>query len=263
VTGQPPAPLATCLAELRRRRLLPDSCVAAFAAGSHVLGWENASSDFDLYIISTERWRSDSATAATVALQPNTVLSEMTFVDRRRWDIEYWLDSQVDQLMRTVSWREYDTRAATADLMTWHELSFLERLAYGAAVTGEEWLAPRRRAVEESALRSVVVNRSLRLLDSALEDAIGQLASGDVDSAVLSARQAFGQAIDALLASEDLGSLRGKWRARQFRRSSQRVLSFEEYWAVETMRTFDPADPAGWVTEVVLLCQRISRETGA
>lgn len=246
-----------CLAELRRRDLLPESRVAVFVSGSLVREWGNEKSDLDLFVICGEPWVSGSASAAHVALQPDVILTELTYVGKRRWDVKYWLDAQVDQLAHKVSWAQFDANPSAAALVTWREMDFLERLDYGVALDGSDWLERRRQELDESALRSIVVARHLKLVEVLLEDASGQVAAGDVESAVLSARQAFGHAVDALLASHGQLGQRDKWRARRFRQCKQDTISFDDYWAFETMRSLDPAAPARWVERVVFVCRQL------
>ena len=39
-----------------------------------------------------------------------------------------------------------------------------------------------------------------------------------------------------------------------------RQLPYEDYWAIETMRDFDPEDPRDWVTRIVQQCRDLSIE---
>ncbi|MFD0884807.1 hypothetical protein ACFQ08_09630 [Streptosporangium algeriense] len=248
------------LAELAARGLLPEDHRAVYLAGSLVRGWGNSGSDLDVYVVSAAPRTAPSTALAPVALTPDHVPVEVVHVDGVRWDIEYWTDSQVDQMFAKVSWEEFDTNHSVADLLTSHEMDFLERLGSAVSVTGEEWLAGRRTQLESSAIRSILVSRALNLSDLFVEDAVGQLKAGDVESAVLSAKLAFGYAVNALHVSCGEFGHSAKWRARRFRQVEQTIMPFEEYWAIETMRGYDPANPAAWVEDVVLACRRISME---
>ncbi|MBK3569769.1 MULTISPECIES: hypothetical protein [unclassified Streptomyces] len=251
-----------CLPELRRRGLLPEPHLAVYVSGSVVRGWGNDTSDLDIYVITERPWEG-SDIGAPVALVPNMVAVEVTHVDKVRWDIEYWLDSQVDQLMDKASWATFDGDPNATALMTsplQHELKFLERLPYAIPLTPAAWLEERRSQVKSSALRSVAASAQLNLADAYIEDAVGQLRASDLESSVLSAKMAFGHAVDALLASHGEVDRSWKWRARKFREVGQSVLGFDEYWSVETMRDYDPDNPARWVEHVVRLCRKISFE---
>jgi hypothetical protein len=37
-------------------------------------------------------------------------------------------------------------------------------------------------------------------------------------------------------------------------------LSFDDYWQLETMRSYDPETPEKWVEEVLRTCQHVSTE---
>jgi hypothetical protein len=250
-------PTSYYLAELGRRELLPQSTMALYLAGSLVRGWGNDASDLDIYVILSDQWDGPSGRRLPVPLVPATVPLEITVVDGRRWEITYWLDAQVDQFLARVSIDGYQGGAGGLEVA---EYAFLERLTYARPLLGADWLAQRRSAVESSSLRSMVIAKHLDGLDNQSEDATGMLAVNDLDSAVLAARDAFGFAVDALLACHgELGYGR-KWRARRVRSIESAVLPFDDYWSLETMRTFDPEDPGAWVTEVLRRCQEIAIE---
>lgn len=249
-----------CLGELTGRGLLPEPRLAVFAGGSLVRGWGNARSDLDIYVIAQERWRGETTELARVALQPGTVPVTALYVGDRRWDLEYWLESQVDELFGKVMEVPAGSDPAGRHL-TDPELQLLERLSHAAPIDGDDWLQRRQEQRAASALGTIMTLRALHYQDIYIEDAVGQLADGDVYSAVLSARLAFRYAIDALLASCGEFGESPKWFARRFQAACPAQLSFDDYWSLETMRTFDPATPEKWVEEVLRMCQRIASET--
>lgn len=121
----------------------------------------------------------------------------------------------------------------------------------------------RRDQVAKSALRAIGVGRNFHAADIYIEDAVGQLKAGDLKSAVLSARGAFGHAVDGLLFS--FGGIDGnmtvnKWRARHLAEIDQDIISFDEYWAIETMRDYADAHAAEWVEKTILACHQICLE---
>lgn len=244
---------------LRDNGILPGSYQSIFVSGSLVRGWGNATSDLDISVVVTEPWHSSIDEITYVALDPDSVPWESTFVDGRRWEIEYWLESQVDQTFAKVSWEQFNGKQAAWKKLSPQEDSFLERFPHSEPIDGAGWLAGRKEQLAGSAHRSVLVTRSLDYMDSFVEDATGQLDVGDLESAVISVKIAFGHAVDALLAGcGQFGSRWPKWRARRFRAADPPVISFEEFWDVETMRDYDPDAPHAWVERVVLLCQRIA-----
>jgi predicted nucleotidyltransferase len=249
---------ARCLDELRSRDLLPDRYECVYATGSIVRGWGNETSDFDLYVITDAPWQSETSDPSPVALFPETIGVEIFHVDGVRWDVEYWTTGQVDQAIAKTSWKEYEEKASIGDLITVFERDFLERLLYAMPVDGAEWLEQRRRQVADSAFRRMIVARALHNVDTVVEDAVGMLRQGDHDSAVLAARLAFTWAVDALTAAHGVMARSTKWQARRLREAEQSVLSYEDYWAIETMRGYDPADPQRWVADVIAACRTIA-----
>lgn len=251
--------LSGVLDGLRKNNVLPESRECVFVTGSIVRGWGNPTSDLDVTVVVTEPWTSSVGNYAKIALTPDTIQYEGAHVDGRRWDIAYWLDTQVDQMFEKLSWENMDNTVGPWHTLSSSEIAVLEKFPYAVAVDGHGWLERRKDELANTAHRSVFASHDLHYADSYIEDAAGLLQVGDLDAAVLAARLAFGHAVDGLCASlGEFGSKWPKWRARRVRNASPAVLSFEEYWAIETMRDLDPANPSAWVEHVVRTCQKIS-----
>lgn len=244
---------------LRSNNFLPSDTIAVFLTGSIVRGWGNATSDLDVHVVVKGQPASTAGEASYVALEPNYLQSERTFVDGRRWDIEYWSLDQVDQLLHKVSWAAYEGLDPLWSTLTVPELSLLERLPYALAADDGSWLAATQQRLSDSAHAVILSGISLRESDGFVEDAAGCLAAGDIHSAVLAAQLAFGHAVDALQAVHgQFGSKWPKWRARRMRLVNSPVLSFDQYWSTATMASFDEENPRAWVEETLATCQRIS-----
>lgn len=250
---------------LHERQLVPDTCLAIYVVGSAARGWNNKRSDVDVCVISNEPWSEPETVGVPVPLQPSMVQWHTFHSDNHGWDLGYWLEDQVDQMLAKVSWAEYDrTRASSDDVLAPREEVFLGRVPTCVPLFGETWVDRRRAELDASAFSSILITRSLGAASMAIEDALGQLENGDLNSAVLSARNAFGHTVDALLA--ELGEYEShipKWRARRFQAADPALLSFPKYWEVETMRDFDPDEPSKWVSKVLTLCQDLSLKIDA
>lgn len=245
---------------LRARHLVPDTCLALYAVGSAARGWSNRRSDLDLCLISTEPWFPPDSVEIPVPLRPSLFRRHTFHADNHVWDLTYWLDDHVEQMLTKISWAEFDqVRASSDDVLAPQEAVFLGRMAMCVPLVGEAWVARRRAEIDVSAFRSILVTRSLGAANLAIEDALGQMEIGDHDSAVLSARIAFDQTVDALLAERgEYESHIPKWRARRFRAADLRTLTFSSYWAIETMREFDHENPSKWISDVLTLCQDLA-----
>jgi hypothetical protein len=106
----------------------------------------------------------------------------------------------------------------------------------------------------------MVAQRSFGTADSLFEDALGMLEVGDSLSAVLAAHEGFGRAIDGLLAAHGQFSPRRKWRAQKMLRGNPRLMSFDAFWAIETMRDFDVDQPETWVRSVIETARELMME---
>ncbi|KMS72078.1 hypothetical protein ACM01_24715 [Streptomyces viridochromogenes] len=247
------------LTPLQECGLVPEGVVAAFVVGSAARGWHNARSDFDIYVVTRAERVSATSRTSTVPLDPAYVRSEVFHRKDRRWEVTYWLERQIGQALSKVSWEAYEGGRVTEEALTRREELLLAHLGTCFPVLGQDWITRTRERLVDSAFRSFVVVRSLGAADDAVEDALGQMEAGDLESATISARMAFGHAIDALLEAEgEYGSHLLKWRPNRFRACAPRALSFDEYWKIETMQGYDPVDPRPWIKNVLTICQDIA-----
>lgn len=247
------------LAQLQGRDLLPADTVAVALVGSLARGWANPESDVDIAVFTSSNRESATATPLSVPLDPGHVTSETFTLGERKWEVVYWLTDQVDQMLNKVSWTQFERNVVAHGLLHPREENLVARLQHGVPLLGEGWLAEAHQRVSDSAFQSFMVTRSLAVSDDAVEDAVGQLEAGALESAVLSARQALDWSVDALLESRgEYLSLIPKWRPQRFRAASPPSLTFERYWELESMQTYDSDDPAAWVHEVLEVCQVIA-----
>ncbi|MFD5483313.1 hypothetical protein [Streptomyces hawaiiensis] len=256
---------------LREQGLLPDTYLCVYAAGSLVRGWGNETSDLDLYVV-TDDGASDEGENGTpaasagvedfhpVALTPDRVPVAVPTLGDRRGDVEYWSAGQLEQLMAKISWEAYRSERDIGATVSQVERDALVKLGHAIALDGVPWLEERQRLLRSSAFGRTIAARGLDLADTFAEDALGQLGSGDAESAVLTAKLAFGYAADALLAHHGEYGTTAKWRSKRYRAAAPTVLPFEPYWRIETMRDYDPDDPGRWIEDVIGCVRRISME---
>ena len=250
-----------CLTELERHGLVPPSYESIYASGSLVRGWGNERSDSDVYVIVTEPRESETAQIDSVALHPDSLPVESFYADDgRRWDVEYWLETQIDQLFAKIAPDTLASIQPAAKRMMDAEVAFLERISYAAPIAKEEWLEDRKRELAGLPLTAMRALRALHMLDIYTEDVVGQLKADDVRSAVLTVKLALRYAVDALLASHGEFGESPKWIARRYLAADPSEVSFDDWCALETMRSYDPEAPERWVEEVLTTCQKIASE---
>ncbi|MEU3536296.1 MULTISPECIES: hypothetical protein [Streptomyces] len=244
---------------LRDRGLIPGDTLAVSLVGSVAHGWHNERSDYDFYVVTGREPEFADASSITMPLNPPRVRSRSFYLGERRWEVTYWLDGHYDQMLAKVSRDEYNRGVAPARVLAAREELALGRLDSCVILAGEPWFEARRAQVAGSAFRSFMIARSLGASDNCVEDALGQMKSGNLESATLSARAALGSSVDALLEGlGQFGSQAPKWRPQRFRAARPDALSFEDYWALETMRDYDPEDPRPWINQVLTICQDIA-----
>jgi hypothetical protein len=239
----------TALADLGANGLLPAAVRAVFITGSVTRGWANPASDVDVYVVSADdTWTGTGA--LHVPLRPDVVPTATTVLGGRRWELKYWLDDQIRQVLDKMSWSSIGSRPV-ADLLGKTEVGLLARICTCVPITGADWVARVRGEIQASPFQAVLVAESATAARFAMEDAAGQAAAADLESAVLSARLAFGHAVDALLLQRGELDRSPKWRARRMRGVAPPELSFTAYWEVESMTGLDPAAPRDWVGDVL------------
>jgi len=244
---------------LREQELLPVNVLAVMLVGSRARGWDNDKSDFDIYVVTDRIWTSDSSASRSIPLNPPVIGSETFYTSDERWEVTYWQDAQVGQILSKVSWAEFGREQAAGQVLSVGEEIFLDRLPHCRVLVGPAWVEARRTELATSAFRSFVVARSLSAADDSTEDALGLLEAGQLESSVLAARKALGHIVDALLEQcGEYGSHSPKWRPQRFGAANPAGFTFAEYWRLETMQDLDPDDPGRWVREVLTLCQDLS-----
>ncbi|QCW77550.1 hypothetical protein EQG64_08960 [Streptomyces sp. S6] len=102
------AGLTGCLEEMDRRGLIPDGCLAVCCVGPAARGWADEGGTYDFHVVSTGPWTGEGARALPVGLDPAEVPSVALSVAGRRWEITYWLESQVRQVLAKVTRERFE-----------------------------------------------------------------------------------------------------------------------------------------------------------
>jgi hypothetical protein len=234
----------------------PARIVCLFASGSTVLGRAHARSDLDLYVVGEEP--APPAEARLVMLpfaQPVPVV--FTVIDEVDVELQFWRESAIDALVERVS-----AAAAGQSRLSPAEISFFHRLLTGRPLGGSSWLLRRRRALLGAGLREVVADAAAREAESYVQDCEGLLSVGDLPSATLCARKAFGRAVDAALARAGDLSASERWRARRVAEHGLEALSWEQYWTLESMAGFRRDDASAWIEEVLAAVRALLEGAG-
>ncbi|MFI0796864.1 PqqD family protein [Micromonospora rubida] len=261
VAGSVPAvDPATVRAALADNGLIPEPCSAVLLAGSVARGWQHARSDADLYVTSEDPWTGTSDGFNPVALVPDRVPTATCYAGDLRLEVRYWTEDQVNQMFDKVTWARFKETDNTGELLSEYEITFLGRLIDPIVLHGADWLGRRREELDASAYRSMLTLRALNDADSLVEDTLGLLESGDVPAAVLASQAALASAADALSYRDRQYGTEEKWRARRVAAIDVAALPFDRYWALVTMRDFDPSEPERWVESVLELCRTVAME---
>ncbi|UTT39882.1 hypothetical protein NMP99_00755 [Glutamicibacter mishrai] len=236
-----------------------DSCIGSFAAGSIIQGWGNRDSDIDIYLIveslPPDYSLDDVHTSRGIQGDVHVTSKELF---GRKTDIEVWTIDQVMSVLDKMNVGESEYSSSLLLGFNYFELDFMEKLNHGRAIAGSLTVDQLKRKLKSSAWRDLLIEQALHLSDIYLEDALGQLDASDLRSAILSAKLAFGHSVDAVCINSGQIGHSPKWRAKRMETISDSCMSFEDYWAIETMASYSPEQGERWATEVIRMCRKIS-----
>lgn len=235
---------------LRDGGLLPGDTLAALLVGSAARNRSHQASDIDV-LVATEQTPGAGTLRLTRSRAGDYLVGAVAEFGGRTVEVHYWSQPQVDALLAAASWEAFDDPLPGAEAFSVKERQFVDRLSTAQVLTGAPWHQVCHALLNDSAFGPLGIRYSLDAADAVLGKARGLLRSGDIQAAVLAAKDVFDHTVDALLlGAGELGPLR-KWRARQFHDAAPRLpIDFDTYWALETMRDFDPRDPGDWVGRV-------------
>ena len=252
----------TVLTAMVGRGLLPEDPRAVYLTGSRARGWSTEASDIDVVVVSPEPWSPSDGCGNPVGWGAARIQHAKTAISGRPYDVEYWTEGQVADLLAKVSWDAYEPGRGLERQFMLYEVNFLDRLENAVSIHGGDIVERWREAARDSAFKAMRAAFWRHDAVNYCDDAQGQLAAGDVHSATLSARLAFECSVDALLARHGQLSSNAKWRARRFKSVNPPSLDFDRYWTTQTMREYDTLGPAGWVASTVQTAAALCTEVG-
>jgi hypothetical protein len=242
--------------------LLPEDPQAVYLTGSRARGWGNAASDIDVVVVSPGPWSPSDGCGNPVGWGASRIQHVKTTVSGQPYDVEYWTEDQVTDLLTKVSWDTYEPGRGLERQFMLYEVNFLDRLGNAVSIHGEEAVERWREAARDGAFKAMRAAFWRHDAVNYSDDARSQLAAGDIHSSTLSARLAFECAVDALLARHGQLSSNAKWRARRFKSVNPPSLDFDRYWTTQTMQEYATLGPAGWVESTVRTATALTAEVG-
>ncbi|MEV7010666.1 hypothetical protein [Streptosporangium sp. NPDC051022] len=232
------------------------NALSVYAAGSVVQGWGHANSDLDLYVVTEEpvvvgdELESFVRHVSTEDPVIRIVLGEFGAF---RADIEVWRAEQIDEVIARF---DCGTPSQETPELDKAEQDMLYRLASGSPLQGESWWRSRRAAIDESGYGLWLAENRKLIAETFLEDVAGLLISGDHETALLAAHEAFTGAVEAVLAASGDYSINRKWLYRRLLAFPLPEITVDEAWAMLTMRGAHE-DTAGWAERTARTTQRL------
>jgi hypothetical protein len=253
------APALPLFDEIKQVAQIPDDHLCVFLGGSHAIGGAHTRSDVDIYVVTREQIeltpREDCLVGfSAVALTPERLPVLLVLDEDPRWDVEFWTESQVQQLIgkfRAERFRDVLGSPPFSD----HEVEVVNRFLTGSPLSGVRWLRTVRGQILASDLKGMILRRLVAVAELRVDDALGQLAAGDVQTAVLCARAAFDNVVTALTAQAGDFSVKQHLQALRMRKLEPAQLSWNDYWAWQTMARYSDANAEQWVRQLVDRCR--------
>jgi hypothetical protein len=203
----------------------------SFVGGSSARGWANPRSDVDVYVFGCPEdwaeivWGTDG--------HPDV-------------DVHALSDARVEDLFARVSWDVVTSGKEFVDTFAERDWLMFERVHHAYVLTGHARLAEYQARLAGSAHRYMLVQEHFAFADARAEDCLGQLAAGDLDSAVLSGQATFFRAVDGLLAAHGCYASSAKWRARAMQEAAPDLVGYDDFWKVVTMAELPAMGREGW-----------------
>jgi Coenzyme PQQ synthesis protein D (PqqD) len=244
---------------LREHVHVPADLECAYASGSVVAGWGHTESNLNVYFVCAAEVEPDGCLHKPIAgpegtFEGGTIPTIDTQVSGIRLVAEYWPVARIEAMLRRCE------EPVGRSLLTAHNVEFLYRLSVGVAIHGDEWLTATRERVQRSNLRSILMSRAVEAAGQSLEDTSGLLDTGDHVSALLTVQRAFRCVAEAVLVNAGHIPPTPRWRARKLREVRPKLLSFDEFWAWQTMAGFDPERPEVWIRRLAERCSALLLE---
>ena len=192
----------------------------SFVGGSSARGWANPGSDVDVYVFGCPEDRAEIVLGTDG--HPNV-------------DVHALSDAKIESLFARISWDIVTSGKEFVDTFVESDWLMFERVHHAHVLTGHKLLAQYQERLARSAHRYMLVQEHFAYADARAEDCLGQLAAGDVDSAVLSGQTTFFRAVDGLLAAHGCYAASPKWRARAMQDAAPDLVSYDAFWKVVTM----------------------------
>jgi hypothetical protein len=166
------------------------------------------------------------------------------YVETVRWDVEFVLVEEIEALIARVEALENVENASLGE----PDVDLLYRISIGRPVLGEPLVETWQERIAPSPLTAALTSRYLDLSDGMLDDALGLLEVGDVQTAAYCARLGFEHATHALLAADGRICPSPKWRIAQLRDRPAGSVTLDDYLEIVEMRGFDGRP---WVERVI------------
>lgn len=216
---------------------MPSSAQVVLVTGSLVEGLGNARSDVDLITFADETIGDASVDVATGSVVDIAHLSGV------RVDHEVWTISHIEDLIERFE--RYDARLDKMYMaFTRHEIELIHCVLVARAIEGADLHAEWVKRFNAMRFADAMRHMAHDACEGYVDDAVGALASGDLDTATVMTRAATESVVDAYLASRGSTSPKlFKWRQRMVRAAGVPEWS-DLYWSAQAVVRPDAADPA-------------------
>ncbi|HWL37535.1 MAG TPA: hypothetical protein VNQ77_15225 [Frankiaceae bacterium] len=216
---------------------LPPSARVVLVTGSLVEGLGNSRSDVDIVTFADEVIAGASLDVATGSVV------DIAHVSGVRVDHEVWTVAYVEELIERFA--KYDVREEKFYMaFTRHEIELVHCVLAARAIQGADIHARWVEQLDPARFADTMRHMAHDACEGFVDDAVGALASGDLDTATLMTRAATESLVDAFLAARGVTSPKlFKWRQRILRGAGSPEWS-DLYWSAQAVVRPGTAGPA-------------------
>ncbi|MBN3554059.1 nucleotidyltransferase domain-containing protein [Fictibacillus nanhaiensis] len=232
-----------------------------YIGGSVMEGFGNATSDIDVFVIS-----SDDPTSEDINLSNEEQrffegmysLVHNIIHEGIRYDFTYWNSDKVNHIKNSIN--NIDLNTDFQMVLNKGEIDFLHRLKYAKSIINHAEFSEFLKTINFDNLRYYIAVTESQAFAGTLEDLQGAFISKDYGTAFFRAKRLVEITFTALLALHGETNPNVKWLYRKLQRLSETTGDFNYFSKFMELQNsnFDPATVKIYIRECVKYCQEIN-----
>jgi len=185
-----------------------DKTDVVYISGSLIEGYGNSSSDVDIFVIS------DVEPIGENIIKKDKFTIDIRFEGKRRVDFEYWRPQYVDEIAQKLK-KITPGKDFVAEKLSPVEELFIHRIKIGQVIQNKLDFEKLKNKFDLNLFSRYLLQQSIHRIDGAIEDLVGLLDDGDLDTAIFRAVSIVGLSVDAWCFYRGRTNPLEKWRVKK------------------------------------------------